>query len=263
MATSPINIVGFDPGELVALPVEGVRGTAPAELAHPREAVRWALESFDRGRVAVVTGLQADGMAVVDMALRIDPEVRVVTIDTGRLPTETLGYLDTVRAHYKRDIEVIRPRTWDVVDLVSRNGADGFYVSPERRLECCGVRKVQPIDEVLSELDCWLTGLRRGQSTSRSHTAVVENDVRHGGITKVNPLSWWTEGQVFEYNAEHGVPQHPLYEQGYRSIGCAPCTRAVAHGEDSRAGRWWWEQGIDSECGIHGMPNLVGGGVST
>lgn len=260
MATSPINIVGFEPlqpqGELVQLPVRH-RREAPAELAHPREIIRWALESFDRDRLAVVTGLQADGMAVVDMALRIDPKVRIATIDTGRLPSETLAYIDTVRAHYGRDIEIIRPQTWDVVDLVARNGADGFYVSPERRLECCDVRKVQPLTQLLDGLDCWLTGLRRSQSQTRSTTSAVEHDVAHGGVTKVNPVAWWSEGQVLEYNAEHGVPRHPLTDQGFRSIGCAPCTRAVRPGEDERAGRWWWEQGIDTECGIHNRPAIA------
>lgn len=220
-------------------------------------AVAWALTSFSRGRVAVVTALQKEGMAVVDLALRVDPAVRIVTIDTGRLPAETHAFLDAFRAHYRRDIEVRRPDAQRVVEFVSQHGPDSFYVSPEQRLACCHLRKVEPSADLLGELDCWLTGLRRGQSALRADTPLVERDAAHGGIVKVNPLAAWSEAQVDAYLAAHAVPVHPLYAQGYRSIGCAPCTRAVQPGEEIRSGRWWWEHGVDTECGIHRRPRIA------
>jgi phosphoadenosine phosphosulfate reductase len=241
----------------------GVPEVDPPELeeSEPAAAVAWALESFARGRVAVVTALQKEGMVVVDLALRRDPAVRIATIDTGRLPAETHAFFDAFRARYRRDIEVRRPRPESVVEFVAAHGPDSFYVSPEQRLACCHLRKVEPTGELLSGLDCWLTGLRRGQSERRADTPVVERDAAHGGIVKVNPLAAWSEAQVDAYLADHAVPIHPLYAEGYRSIGCAPCTRAVRPGEDIRSGRWWWEQGVDTECGMHRRPRIapVGG----
>jgi phosphoadenosine phosphosulfate reductase len=227
------------------------------EESDPVAAVAWALESFARGRVAVVTALQKEGMVVVDLALRVDPAVRIATIDTGRLPAETHAFFDAFRARYRRDIEVRRPNADRVVDFVAAHGPDSFYVSPEQRLACCHLRKVEPTAELLSGLDCWLTGLRRGQSELRGDTLLVERDAAHGGIVKVNPLAAWSEAQVDAYLADHAVPLHPLYAEGYRSIGCAPCTRAVRPGEDIRSGRWWWEQGVDTECGMHRRPRVA------
>ncbi|HEY6380016.1 MAG TPA: phosphoadenylyl-sulfate reductase [Candidatus Dormibacteraeota bacterium] len=230
------------------------------ESATAEVAVAWALRSFARGRVAVVTALQKEGMVVVDLALRLDPAVRIATIDTGRLPAETHAFLDTARARYRRDIEVRRPQPDRVVDFLAAHGPDAFAISPELRLACCELRKVEPAAELLGGLDCWLTGLRRGHSSLRADTPVAERDHAHGGIVKVNPLAAWSEAQVDAYLAEHAVPVHPLYAQGYRSIGCAPCTRAVSPGADIRSGRWWWEQGVDTECGIHRRPRLAGVG---
>ena len=233
----------------------------PAEVELPElaeadaaAAVVWALKTFNRGRVAVVTALQKEGMVVADLALRVDPAVRIVTIDTGRLPAETHAFLDTFRARYRRDVEVRRPDPERVVEFVSAHGPDAFYISPELRLACCDLRKVKPSARLLSELDCWLTGLRRGQSALRADTPLLERDDAHGSVVKVNPVAAWSEAQVDAYLADHAVPVHPLYAHGYRSIGCAPCTRAVQSGEDIRAGRWWWEHGVDTECGIHPRP---------
>jgi phosphoadenosine phosphosulfate reductase len=241
--------------------------TAAVELpelpeADAAAAVAWALRTFRRGRVAVVTALQKEGMVVVDLALRIDPAVRIATIDTGRLPAGTYAFIDAFRARYRRDIEVRRPDPERIVEFVSAHGPDSFYISPEQRLACCRLRKVEPSAALLGELDCWLTGLRRRQSALRAYTPVVERDAAHGGIVKVNPLAAWSESQGDVYLADHAVPVHPLYEQGYRSIGCAPCTRAVQPGEDIRSGRWWWEQGVDTECGIHARPRVGGTGAA-
>ena len=222
--------------------------------AHPSEVVGWALTRFAPARTAIVTSLQADGMAVVEMALRIDPGVRIVTIDTGRLPEETYAYLDEVRAHFGRGIEVLLPDAAAVGRHVSEHGAIAFRASVERRLDCCHLRKVEPLERLLATLDCWLTGLRRDHSVRRGSTPVVELDTAHGGIVKVNPVAGWDEAAVRAHLAVTGVPLHPLYADGYRSIGCAPCTRPVAAGDDPRSGRWWWEQGVDKECGIHATP---------
>jgi phosphoadenosine phosphosulfate reductase len=241
-------------GAAVLDAVELARVSRDLDGCHPREIVAWALERFARPRTVIVTSLQADGMAVVDMALRIDPRVRIATIDTGRLHEETHTYLDVVRAHYGRGIEVRFPDGAAVEGFTTEHGVNAFRSSVERRLDCCHLRKVEPLQRLLTDVDCWLTGLRRDHSARRGGVGVVELDEEHGGAVKVNPVAAWTEAQTRAYLVEHGVPLHPLYARGYRSIGCAPCTRAVAVGEDARAGRWWWEQGIDKECGIHGRP---------
>src|SRR5207237_195176 len=151
--------------------------------AHPSEVVGWALTRFAPARTAIVTVLQADGVAVVEMALRIDPGVRIVTIDTGRLPEETHAYLDDIRAHFGRGIEVLLPDAAAVGRHVSDHGVNAFRGSVERRLDCCHLRKVEPLERLLAGLDCWLTGLRRGQSAGRGATPVVEVDAAHAGLT--------------------------------------------------------------------------------
>jgi phosphoadenylyl-sulfate reductase (thioredoxin) len=224
---------------------------------HPRDVIGWALERFAAERRVVVTGLQAEGVAVADMALAIDPSVRVVTIDTGRLPEATHQYLDTLRTHWGRPIEVVVPDRSDIEAFTREHGANPFYASAELRLACCHLRKVAPLARVLRDVDCWMTGVRRGQSARRARMEAVEIDEAHRGILKLNPLASWGDADVQTYLRERGVPLHPLYELGYKSIGCAPCTRPVGEHEDSRAGRWWWEVGVEKECGIHATPQIV------
>jgi phosphoadenosine phosphosulfate reductase len=236
---------------------ELARAATDLEAAHPREVIAWALRRFGRERSVVVTGLQAEGVAVAAMAIEVDPQVRVVTIDTGRLPAQTFEYIDALREHFGRGIEVVHPDATLLGDYTTQNGANGFYTSVQLRLDCCHIRKVEPLERVLGGVDAWFTGLRRTQSDRRSATPVVEHDLGHGGIAKVNPVAAWSDEQVRAHLREHGVPTHLLYAQGYTSIGCAPCTRAVQPGEHERAGRWWWEQGIDKECGIHGRPDTA------
>jgi thioredoxin-dependent adenylylsulfate APS reductase len=230
------------------------------ELAErePQDMLRWALGTFDRERLAVCTSFQVDGMAILDMAWRIDPRVRVFTIDTGRLPAETYAIIDEVRARYGIEVEVYLPDHDEVAAMVSAQGPNLFYRSVPLRLRCCEVRKVHPTRRVLRGLDAWITGLRRDQYATRASVEVVEMDTEHGGIVKVNPLARWTEAQVWDYVKTHDVPVHPLYAQGYTSIGCAPCTRPAAPGESARAGRWWWETDAPKECGMHCAIELVG-----
>jgi phosphoadenosine phosphosulfate reductase len=217
----------------------------------PQEVLRWALETFAPERVAVCTSFQADGMAILDMAWRINPDVRVFTVDTGRLSQETYDLIDRVRAHYGIEIEVYYPDAREVEAMVRRHGMNLFRQSVPQRLLCCDVRKVRPLVRVLRDLDAWVTGLRRDQWATRSNIRKIELDHDHGGIVKVNPLADWMEEEVWDYLRANDVPYHPLYDQGYKSIGCAPCTRAVAPGEDGRAGRWWWEVNAPKECGMH------------
>ncbi|GAC1571503.1 MAG: phosphoadenylyl-sulfate reductase [Candidatus Dormibacteria bacterium] len=224
------------------------------DAAPPREVIAWALDRFAPQRLVVVTGLQADGVAVADIALALDPSVRILTIDTGRLPQATYDYLDTLRAHWGRDLEVIHPDQGDLDPFASEHGANPFRSSVELRLQCCHIRKVAPLERALRDVDCWMSGLRRGQSAGRAATAPIESDHRHGDIVKLNPLAAWSDDEVHAYLSRHRVPEHPLYALGYRSIGCAPCTRPVAAGEHPRSGRWWWEDGIEKECGIHATP---------
>lgn len=218
--------------------------------ATPQELLAWALERWG-SQVAICTSFQAEGMAILDMAWRIDPEVRLFTVDTGRLPQETYDVMETVRQRYGIDVEVYFPDARQVEAMVRRHGPNLFQRSVESRLHCCNVRKVEPIRGVLEGLDAWITGLRRDQWASRANIRKIEIDHDHGGLAKINPLADWTLEEVKEYNAAHDVPVHPLYAKGFTSIGCAPCTRTTREGEDPRAGRWWWEKNAPKECGIH------------
>ncbi|MGE0544938.1 MAG: phosphoadenylyl-sulfate reductase [Dehalococcoidia bacterium] len=216
----------------------------------PQEVLRWGIERFGN-RLAICTSLQADGMAILDMARRINPTVRVFTIDTGRMPAETYELMDQVRDRYGIALEVYYPDATELEDFVRREGVNAFYRSVPLRLGCCEIRKVNPLNKVLASLDAWVTGLRRDQSSTRAAVRAVEIDHDHGSLVKLNPLAGWTEAQVWEYIRANDVPTSALYEQGYTSIGCAPCTRPTTAGEDPRAGRWWWEFDAPKECGIH------------
>ena len=216
----------------------------------PQDILEEVLQRF-RSRIALCTSFQTAGMVILDMAVRIDPNVRILTIDTGRLPQETYELLDQVRDTYGIEIEIFLPDVAEVEQLVRKHGTNLFYRSPELRLKCCEARKVMPLQRALSTMDAWITGLRVRDSKRRANTRKIEIDHEHGGIIKVNPLADWTEEQVWDYIRAHNVPYHPFYDRGYTSIGCAPCTRPPAPGEDPRAGRWWWEAGVPKECGMH------------
>jgi phosphoadenosine phosphosulfate reductase len=210
----------------------------------------WAIERFGR-RFAVVTSFQAEGMVVLDLARRVDPGVRVLTLDTGRLPEETYQVIEAVRTGMGLQVEVVTPDPADVAAMVAGHGPNLFHKDPALRRLCCHVRKVAPLDRALTGVEAWATGLRRDGGPARAGTPKAEVDDAHGGIVKLNPLADWTRDQVWAYVRSHRLPVNPLYEQGYTSIGCAPCTRPTRLGEDERAGRWWWEADQDRECGLH------------
>jgi phosphoadenosine phosphosulfate reductase len=217
----------------------------------PEAVLEWAIDRF-APRIGVSTAFQIDGVALIDMAYRIDPEIQIFSVDTGRLPPETHELIEQLRDRYPGlNLEFLLPEAEHVKRMVGAKGLDLFYESVDNRLLCCNIRKVQPLTKYLHSLDAWVTGLRRDQWATRTNIRKVEIDHDHGAIVKLNPLAEWTKDEVWDYVHENDVPYHPLYDQGYTSIGCAPCTRAIRPGEADRAGRWWWETNAPKECGIH------------
>ncbi len=217
----------------------------------PEELLRWAWRETS-GSLAIVTSFQAEGMVLLDMAAEACPGVRVVTVDTGRLPEATFEMMEAVRERYGIRVEVAAPEPGEVEAMVERHGPNLFYRDVSLRMLCCQVRKVRPLERKLEQFRGWATGLRRDQTEAReglSRVSVAE------GRLKLSPLADWTGEEVAEYTRRRGVPRHPLYAEGYRSIGCGPCTRPVETEESERAGRWWWEQGAEKECGIHFSAN--------
>jgi phosphoadenosine phosphosulfate reductase len=236
---------------MARLTVAEIQAAAARLEARPaEELLAWALDEFG-DRFAIITSFQVEGMVVLDLARRLDPAVRVLTLDTGRLPEETYELIETVRARFGVQVELLTPDPAALAAMTAQHGPNLFRRDPALRRLCCQVRKVDPLGRALAGLDAWSTGLRRDGGPARAKTAKVESDPAHGGIVKLNPLADWTREQVWAYARANQVPVHPLYEHGYTSIGCAPCTRAVLPGEDERAGRWWWEAGPDKECGLH------------
>lgn len=227
------------------------------EHATAEQLLAWALAQF-HPRLAISAAGGVDGMAIIDMAWRIDPAVRVFTLDTGRLPAETYALFEEVRERYGIQVEFEHPDRHDIAALVNREGPNLMYRSVDLRVACCEIRKVEPLKRKLATLDAWVSGLRREQWRTRTNIAKVELDRDHGGIVKLNPLADWHADDVWDYVRKNDVPYHELFDHGYASIGCAPCTRPVEPGESERAGRWWWEQDTDKECGIHCSVQLLG-----
>ena len=213
-----------------------------------QDVLRWALDKF-HPRIAIACSLQH--AVLIDMAVRIRPDVRVFSIDTGRLPEDTYQCAHDIEKHFGIRIEWYFPRQDAVEQMMRQKGTFSFRESLQARRECCAIRKVEPLNRALSNLDAWITGVRRDQNVTRSASEKIEIDQAHGGIVKVNPLSDWTHDAIKAYVKEHKLPYNTLFEKGYTSIGCACCTRPVERGEDSRAGRWWWEHPDHKECGLH------------
>lgn len=210
----------------------------------------WALEYFSRDKIALASSLGAEDQVLTDMLLKIEPKARIFTIDTGRLPKETYECAQETMKKYGFRYQVYNPDAATVKKMVEEKGKDLFYESVENRKLCCQVRKVEPLKRALKDLKAWICGLRREQSVTRADLDVIEWDETNG-LYKINPLIDWTEKQVWDYLRANKVPYNKLHDQGYRSIGCEPCTRAVKPGEDIRAGRWWWEHPEHKECGLH------------
>jgi phosphoadenosine phosphosulfate reductase len=214
------------------------------------EVLKWTLDNL-HPHVALASSFGAEDVVLIDMLTKINPEARIFTLDTGRLNQETYDIMDNLRSKYKIKFEVMFPNQDDVEAMVREHGMNLFYRSQANRKLCCGIRKVNPLTKILSTLDGWITGIRGDQTQNRANANKFEIDNQFGGILKANPLIDWTWDQVWDYIKANKVPYNKLHDNGYPSIGCEPCTRAVKEGEDLRAGRWWWESESDKECGLH------------
>jgi phosphoadenosine phosphosulfate reductase len=201
-------------------------------------------------KIGFSTSLGAEDQVITSMLAGIDKNVKIFTLDTGRMFPETYEILHRTVNRYGMNITVFFPEASEVEEMVNSKGINLFYESIANRKLCCHIRKIEPLKRALSGLDAWITGLRRQQSVTRNEMKLVEWDETHG-LVKINPLVEWTSDMVWEYIHRNNVPYNKLHDQGFPSIGCQPCTRAVTEGEDIRAGRWWWEQPENKECGLH------------
>ena len=212
--------------------------------------------------VAFASSLGAEDMVVTDAIFTAELPIAIFTLETGRLPRETLHLLERTRGRYSREVEIFRPDADEVARYVSEHGANAFYESVELRKSCCHIRKVEPLKRALAGRDAWVTGLRRAQAVTRTDLPPREFDAVHG-LVKFNPPADWSEEEVWAYIRDRAVPYNALHDRGYPSIGCDPCTRAIRPGEDVRAGRWWWESRDNKECGIHVSPLVKPTGEKT
>jgi len=221
------------------------------------DAEQAALEILRRGLrkaagpVKLACSFSLEDVAVIDLAQRAALPLGIFAIDTGRLPEETYITAETICQRYQVEIDWYFPQADAVQDLERSRGLFSFRESLANRHECCNIRKVEPLQRALAGLSGWVTGLRREQSVTRGELSAIEADRAHGDIVKINPLLDWNSEQLWAYARKHRIPVHPLHKQGYPSIGCAPCTRAIEEGEELRSGRWWWEDPDHKECGLH------------
>lgn len=203
--------------------------------------------------VSLACSLGAEDMVLAHLINTLQLDIGIFVLDTGRLHPETLTLLHQLRESARVPVEVFKPRHEAVVAFVQREGPDAMYRSIALRKACCQIRKLEPLQRALANKKAWITGLRREQSDARADVPFIDtSETRH---RKYNPLADWTWGDVWHYIGRHGVAYNPLHDQFYPSIGCAPCTRAIALGEDFRAGRWWWENESAKECGLHVKPH--------
>jgi phosphoadenosine phosphosulfate reductase len=224
-----------------------------AELAQqsPQAILKRAFELFDN---IAISFSGAEDVVLIDMAQRLNKNVKVFSLDTGRLHPETYQFIDRVRTHYDITIEVMYPDAAQVEALVREKGLFSFYTDGHK--ECCDIRKVAPLRRQLSTLDAWITGQRQDQNpATRGQVPVAQVDTGFSApdrqLIKFNPLSHWTSADVWMYIRSYDVPYNPLHERGFASIGCEPCTRATLPNQHEREGRWWWEDAAKKECGLH------------
>jgi phosphoadenosine phosphosulfate reductase len=202
------------------------------------------------GRIVFTTSFGIEDQAVAHAIFDQDLDIDVVTLDTGRLFSQTYEVWARTEQLYGRRIRAFYPDRESVETLVARQGIDGFYASADARRACCAIRKVEPLRRALANAAAWITGLRSDQSLHRAGTSFAAGDPDHH-LIKVSPLFDWTRDEVVSFVREHHVPYNSLHDQGFASIGCAPCTRAIGAGESERDGRWWWEREEKKECGLH------------
>ena len=216
----------------------------------PEAILQAALDNFDN---IAISFSGAEDVVLIDMAVKIDPNIHVFSLDTGRLHPETYRFIEQVRGHYNIKIDVLSPDSATLEKFVREKGLYSFYKDGHK--ECCGIRKVMPLRRKLGTLDAWITGQRKDQSPTRVDVPVVEKDsafsTTEHKLIKFNPLSNWTSAQVWQYIRENDVPCNELHNKGFISIGCEPCTRPVLPNQHEREGRWWWEEATMKECGLH------------
>ncbi len=216
----------------------------------PKEVIRYIIKELGTSNVILASSLSIEDQVLTDMLLKVDSKARVFFIDTGRHFPKTYELMAKTMQSYGFNYEVYAPENKDIEKMVSAFGPNLFYDSIEHRKKCCELRKVKPLQRALSTADAWICGLRREQSPTRKELDLLEWDDQYG-IYKINPIAHWSEEQVWEYIKQENVPYSDLYTNGFRSIGCEPCTRAVKPEEDVRSGRWWWESPANKECGLH------------
>lgn len=233
----------------LSAPVPPIIGPALAQQVQESVALlRSAVERF--GRVLYASSLGAEAIVLTDLICTEVPQIDIVTIDTGRLPEETLELLERLERRYQRRIHVYYPDALAVERYVRQQGINGFYNGVQERLGCCQIRKLEPFRRAIAGYRAWVTGVRREQSAERATGQAITHDAQHG-LEKVSPLLDWSEAGVWTYILAKKLPYNGLHDRGYPSIGCAPCTRAIEPGQDQRAGRWWWEHSDSRECGLH------------
>ncbi|CAH0355554.1 phosphoadenylyl-sulfate reductase [Aquabacterium sp. CECT 9606] len=201
------------------------------------------------GKVVQATSLGVEDMIVTDLIARHHIAIAIGTLETGMLHPQTVAMIGTIESTYDLKVEVYQPVQEVTIEFVRKNGEKAMYESIDLRKACCGIRKLEPLSRMLASREAWITGLRREQSNNRGGMLAREEDDK--GRAKYNPMIDWTWGDVWHYVSLNKVPYNPLHDEFMPSIGCAPCTRAIAVGEDFRAGRWWWEDEKAKECGLH------------
>ncbi|CAH1745927.1 Thioredoxin-dependent 5'-adenylylsulfate reductase [Thauera humireducens] len=230
---------------------DALRATVGAKAAAVLALLREAVAEFGgKGELAFANSFGAEDMVLTDLILSNGLPIEIFSLDTGRLPAETYTLIGEVEQRYGTTLKIYFPDATAVENFVRSHGINAFYDSVELRKACCGVRKMEPLRRALAGKRAWITGLRAAQSVTRSGLPLREFDSANR-LEKLNPLSDWSETEVWAYIRLHEVPYNALHDQFYPSIGCAPCTRAIAVGEDVRAGRWWWEDPASKECGLH------------
>ncbi|TLT00235.1 phosphoadenylyl-sulfate reductase [Aliarcobacter cibarius] len=212
------------------------------------DLIKYILENYKN--VALSSSLGVEDQVLTDIIFKVNKNSRVFTLDTGRLHSETYKVMDETNLKYGVKLEVFFPKFDDVEKLYITQGVNGHFESIDNRKNCCNIRKIEPLKRALKNVDIWITGLRASQSITRTNLPVIEWD-ENFKVIKLNPLINWNEDDVWEYIRANKVPYNKLHDQGYPSIGCEPCTRAIKAGEDIRAGRWWWEDPEHKECGLH------------
>ena len=215
----------------------------------PEEALTFLAKEFS-GKIIFSTSFGLEDQAITHIIFSKNIPIKVFTLDTGRLFPETYSVWNSTREKYGKNIDSFFPYEKAVQELVSEKGPNSFYESVENRLECCHIRKVEPLQRALKGNEIWITGIRKEQSANRNNLSSVEWDEKNN-IVKFHPLFDWNFEDVKSFIKKNNVPYNALHDKGFPSIGCQPCTRAVKEGDDARAGRWWWEDASKKECGLH------------